>query len=225
MRWTFFCAACWFGAASAVTLPDAALDAYINKVGRALASHVDDRNFSITFTIYEDGKAGSGPPAAPGAFPYAAKDRLGLEPVAFADGPIHVPLGLLRKVDSEAELAGMLAHSIAHIALRHGARIGTGGVGDPTSVLGLARKYELDADALAVLILAEAGYDPSALVKFLKKPPPDDRSEQVVVASSLPPVASRIAEMEKVIATLPAANYTAQTGEFDAIDAKLKSSR
>jgi beta-barrel assembly-enhancing protease len=110
-------------------------------------------------------------------------------------GFVAVTTGLLRAVRSEDELAAVLAHEVAHVALGHpmqpveAARRQerlTGVLLDGTSDLvhaffgkvveagtdvaldrGFGNRNELAADALAARILAEAGYDPGALAVFL----------------------------------------------------------
>ncbi|HLJ16285.1 MAG TPA: M48 family metalloprotease [Bryobacteraceae bacterium] len=214
------------GSLSLVT--DEKLPAYVTKLGAALSDHVAVNPFSFTFKIYSEKKPGGAPITGLTLFPYGLKERENLEPIALAGGPIYVPLDLLRKAYSEAELAAMLAHSMAHIVLRHQTRMALygqsarPGTPAPIGLLGQARKFELDADALAVRILADAGYNPSGLASFLKKLLPDERSTEAVMLSSLPAVPSRIEAIENVIEALPRQDYTAQTGEFPAISAKLK---
>ncbi|MGH9666344.1 MAG: M48 family metalloprotease, partial [Bryobacteraceae bacterium] len=210
---------------------DGPLAAYVATLGAGLDRHVLANPFPFTFRIYDDTKPGSKPPAGPMMFPYEVKDRRDLEPVAIAGGPIFVPLGLLRKAGSEPELAAALAHAMAHIALRHSVRMAAlalGIVSAPSGLLEQARKYELDADALAVRILADSGSDPGALVAWLSKPP-DERTFQQVMLSSLPLRPNRIEAIRNVLAGLPRREYAAnpfgKPGEFAAISAKLKASR
>ena len=133
---------------------------------------------------------------APGArYPYAIKAVNNNEINAFAlpGGPMYVHRGLLETARSEAELAGVLAHEMAHVALRHGthqaskayltqsglgllggligkpsgssARIlnTIGGVGLNALFLKFSRDDEYEADQVGTRIMAKAGYDPLAM--------------------------------------------------------------
>ena len=99
--------------------------------------------------------------------------------------------GLVKKTASDDELAGVLAHEIAHIAARHSvkryesslglqilqlatlaARQGAAsrgvGVGLRAAQLAYARQDELEADQLSVKYMKAAGFDPTAMLSFLK---------------------------------------------------------
>lgn len=112
--------------------------------------------------------------------------------VSLPGGFVYVNRGLLEKVGSDDELAGVLAHEVGHIAARHAVKrlqasmgysllqalaIGTknpaAARGTQVAVtqifLAYARGDELLADRLAVRTLKRAGYDPYAMVQFLKK--------------------------------------------------------
>lgn len=211
---------------------DDQLTAYVAMVGAGLANGLSANPFPFSFQIYDDTKRGNQPLAGSMMFPYAVHDRQDLEPVALAGGPIFVPLRLLQNVRSESELAAALAHAMAHIVLRHSVRMAAfelGIVSAPAGLLEQARKYEMDADALAVRILTDAGSDPDALAAFLSKPPPDGRGLEQVLSSSLPPRSNRIEAIRNVIAGLPRMEYSSnpfgKPGEFAAISAKMKASR
>jgi hypothetical protein len=132
---------------------------------------------------------------APGAkYPYSIKGVNATEINAFAlpGGPMYVNRGLITSSRSEAELAGVLAHEMAHVALRHGTtqaskaylgeaglsllggllgRRGTtaqivnaiGGFGLNAAFMKFSRSDEYEADALGAEIMAKAGYDPTAM--------------------------------------------------------------
>lgn len=109
------------------------------------------------------------------------------EPIALLGGPVFVPQSMIPADD--AKTAAILAHAIAHIALRHYTRAMTrrdlaeaGGkaaampVGGSNAV-SLAQKnyltqfttnFEFDADRLAVKLMMDAGYDPQALIRWLQ---------------------------------------------------------
>jgi predicted Zn-dependent protease len=111
---------------------------------------------------------------------------------ALPGGPIFITEGLLRLLKSEAELAGVLGHEIGHVIARHsperlakqqltqgllGALVV--GSGDYTTAqigqvvgnminMSYGREDELESDALGIRIMAEAGYDPRALVRVME---------------------------------------------------------
>ena len=110
------------------------------------------------------------------------------EPIALPGGPVFVAQSMLPA--DEAETAAILAHAIAHIALRHYTRemtrseIGTKAAANPAAATNgavqLASKnysaplntsFEFDADRFAVKLLIDAGYDPQALVRWLESFP------------------------------------------------------
>lgn len=136
---------------------------------------------------------------APGArYPYRIKAVNASEINAFAlpGGPMYVNRGLVQSARTEAELAGVLAHEMAHVAMRHGTHqaskvyltqsglgilggllgrgsSGTakvlqaiGGVGLNAVFLKFSRDDEYEADQVGVQILANAGYDPRAMADF-----------------------------------------------------------
>ena len=138
---------------------------------------------------------------APGArYPYAIKAVNASEINAFAlpGGPMYVNRGLIEAARSEAELAGVLAHEMSHVALRHGthqaskaylsqAGLGIlggllgrnggnasnivnaiGGLGLNVVFLKFGRDDEYQADQLGAEIMARAGYDPSAMANFFE---------------------------------------------------------
>jgi Zn-dependent protease with chaperone function len=151
------------------------VDAYLNKVVRKLAAQ------------------------APGArYPYAIKavNDSAINAFALPGGPMYVNRGLFEAARSEAELAGVLAHEMAHVALRHGthqaskAYLGQAGLGILGGLLGrnggntaqivnavgglglnavflkFSRDAEYQADQVGAAIMAGAGYNPVAMADF-----------------------------------------------------------
>ena len=130
-------------------------------------------------------------------YPYRVRISNANEANAFVlpGGPIFISRGLLTLARTEAELAGVIAHSMAHVALRHGtgraskAYVGkaglgalgglvgrspipgvinaVGGFGLDAAFLTFGRSDEYEADALGAELMARAGYDPVALATFL----------------------------------------------------------
>lgn len=116
---------------------------------------------------------------------------------ALPGGPMYVNRGMIQAAKNEGEMAGVMAHEIAHVALRHGTANATkqsnplnqilgigailggailaGEAGAQLGALGVqawmtrySRKYETQADVLGAQILANAGYDPRDLANMFK---------------------------------------------------------
>jgi len=113
--------------------------------------------------------------------------NLQTEPIALPGGPVFVGQSMVSADD--AVTAAILAHAIAHIALRHYTReltradlmeIGRKAAANTMGAVQLASKnysvhlnpsFEFDADKFAVKLLIDAGYDPQALVRWLESFP------------------------------------------------------
>ncbi len=119
-------------------------------------------------------------------------DTADLNAFALPGGGIYIHRGLLAYLNSEAELAAVLAHEIGHVTARHSvqqqsmasaggllsavaaAYTGIGAVGDlgnlanTALVRGYGREHELEADGLGAEYLARAGYDPTAMISMLE---------------------------------------------------------
>jgi predicted Zn-dependent protease len=147
---------------------------YVNNLGRWLALHSSRPDLPWHFGILEVDTVNAF--ATPG-------------------GNVFVSRGLLMRVHSESELAGILAHEISHVALKHHlsdiqknaqknlaldlASVKSGGltgeaaravarVGLEGYVRGLSREDELAADRMGVVIAARSGYEPYGLVAVLQ---------------------------------------------------------
>src|SRR5262249_30789416 len=124
---------------------------------------------------------------------------------AFPGGPIYITRGAIAAARSESELAGSLAHEIAHVALSHGAcqaskaylaqaglgALGgfaggdaatnivaaVGGAGFNVVFLKYSREAEAEADALGAKILMRAGYDPREMTVFFQALGRGERAE------------------------------------------------
>lgn len=149
---------------------DAELQAYVEKIGQRLVAHSDKPDLKFTFTVL---------------------DAPGINAFATPGGFIYVNRGLLAYLNSEAELAGVLGHEIAHVTARHHARRKTAGVtGKVLSgaayvltrsravyaasnmygaelISGYGRDMELEADGLGAKYMYRAGYEPEALLDVI----------------------------------------------------------
>jgi predicted Zn-dependent protease len=153
-------------------LQDAALTKYVSLVGNVLAKASNRPDLKWEFIVL---------------------DTDGVNAFAAPGGLVHITKGALGMVRSEAELAGVLGHEIAHITKKHtvnaikkskATKIGTDEVGSRTNYLATVvadlvydnivenkwdRGDEDDADQEGVRLAAKAGYNPAGLTLFLQK--------------------------------------------------------
>ncbi|MGF1589181.1 MAG: M48 family metalloprotease [Pleurocapsa sp.] len=169
---------------------------YVDQIGRKIASASGREEFDYQFYIVMDD--------AFNAF-------------ALPGGKIFVNAGAIMKTDSEAELAGLLAHEVAHSALSHGFQLAAKGnltaniisyipyVGNTASnliVLNYSRAMEKQADIFGTRILVNAGYAADGvrnLMAQLDKSRDEDNSEPPAWLSSHPNTKQRIDYLERLI--------------------------
>jgi len=158
---------------SAKVVDDPVIAEYVNRVGQNLVRNSDAK---VPFTI-------------------KVLDSEEVNAFALPGGFFFVNSGLIMKADSEAELAGVMAHEIAHVAARHGTRQATrgqlvnlasiplifmggwtgyavrqaAGLAIPLGFLSFSRGFESEADLLGLEYLYKTGYDPTAFVDFFEK--------------------------------------------------------
>ena len=135
--------------------PDRRLAAYVTRVGRRVAAHAGRPDLAFRFRVL------------------ASPDPQGY---ALLGGFVYVTSGALARLGSEAELAALLAHEVAHVALDHGDDLleidSDAPLSDPGAVrrqLAHERDDEIQADERAVALLVAAGYHPSAMVTMLRR--------------------------------------------------------
>lgn len=158
------------GAAPLVS--DAALQNYVNRVGRWVATQSERPDLPWHFAVIDTASINAF--AAPGGY-------------------VLLTRGLYEILDNEAQLAGVLAHEIAHVVRRHhvtvmqkSAALSAGaqlaqrdnrsallnnmiGSGAEVFARGLDKSAEHEADAMGVVLAARAGYNPFGLVDVLHK--------------------------------------------------------
>jgi predicted Zn-dependent protease len=164
-------------------------------------------------------------------FPYSFKVVADDSVNAFAlpGGPMFIQTGLIQEVESEAQLAGVMAHEMSHIALRHGTNqaskanlvqlplaLASGGGGLLGSVvqssvlLKFSRGAEAQADYNGVLIMSDAGYNPIELARFFEKLEAQKGKESRLgeFLSSHPNSGNRVQAIEALIRQLPPQQYS-----------------
>jgi beta-barrel assembly-enhancing protease len=148
--------------------------------------------------------------------------------MALPGGFFYVNSGLILAADEEAEMAGVMAHEIAHVAACHygremtraqllqmasiplifiGGAIGYGayeasGLAIPMTFLKFSRGFEAEADYLGVEYMYRAGYDPSAFISFFEKIQAMEKKKPGTLAKAFethPPTADRIEKSQDEI--------------------------
>ena len=160
---------------SSKLIDDPVVTEYVNRVGQNLVRNSDAK---VPFTI-------------------KVIDSDVVNAFALPGGFFYVHSGLILRADAESELAGVMAHEIAHVAARHGTKnatkgelaqmatiplilLGPGGWAGygiyeglnfaiPMSFLKFSRDAEFEADYLGLQYMYAAGYDPNAFVTFFEK--------------------------------------------------------
>jgi predicted Zn-dependent protease len=157
-------------------LRDAAVTRYVEQVGRRLAAQAGGPDYPYSFTV---------------------ADKADLNAFALPGGPVWVHRGILEAARDESQLAGVLAHEIAHVAQRHAAeqltkatvangllgllgsvldgrgkgeaatRVGAG-VATQMMFLKFSRDDEREADRVGAEIMRRAGWDPRGMVEFFE---------------------------------------------------------
>jgi predicted Zn-dependent protease len=145
---------------------DQAIQEYVNAVGQRIARNSDLPDMKWTFAVIDEGS---------------------INAFTTGGGYVYVHRGLLTYLNSEAELAAVLGHEIAHVTARHPARgqsrsvganlgllaaiilTGNAAIADVASigaaawVQGYGREAESEADAIGMKYMVRAGYDPRAM--------------------------------------------------------------
>jgi len=153
------------------------LQAYIGTVGKKLTSSADAGEFPYSFKVVVDKS---------------------INAFALPGGPMYIHTGLLAAADNESQMAGVMAHEVSHVALRHGTNqaskqqmlqlpamlagqaTGSGGLLGTLSQLGInlgansvllkfSRSAETEADLLGTRLMHNAGYNPAELANFFRK--------------------------------------------------------
>jgi len=188
-------------------LKDRVIEEYINRLGQNLVRN-SDAQVPFTIKVVEDDEINAF--ALPGGF-------------------FYVNTGLIMAADSEAELAGVMAHEIAHVAARHATRNMTkgqiwniasiplifiggpvgfavqeaAGLAVPMGFLKFSRDAEREADLLGIEYEYKAGYDPTSFVSFFEKLKAQEKKKGNFISkafSTHPMTADRVERAQSEIA-------------------------
>ncbi len=210
-------------------IDDPVVTEYVNRVGQNLALHSDSK---IPFTI-------------------KVLDSDDVNAFALPGGFLYVNKGAILAADTEAELAGVMAHEIGHVAARHGVEQAskatlanyamiplifmTGGlgyiayqaaqIGVPLTFLKFNRGMEAEADKLGAEYLWAAGYDPNNFLSFFEKLEKKEKHKPGTLSKLFgthPPTPDRITKVHDLLARFPDRDeYTVTTSEFSRVKSRL----
>ena len=215
-------------------LNDNRIDEYVEGIGRRLATAIPPefqrREFRYTFDVVNQKE---------------------INAFALPGGPMFLNRGMIEAAKSEAEMAGVMAHELAHVALRHGTAQATkgekfqigaiagqvlgaivggtaGSVISQGSQLGLGtyflkygRAYESQADLLGAQMMARAGYDPRQMANMYKTIEAQGGGGGPEFLSSHPNPGNRFEAINREAATLRVTNPVRDTGEFQSVKTRL----
>jgi len=188
---------------------DPVISEYINRLGQNLVRNSDSQ---VPFTI-------------------KVIDSDDINAFALPGGFFYVNSGLILAADEEAELAGVMAHEIGHVAACHAARgesranlaqimtiplifmggpIGYAayegaGLAVPLTFLHFSRGFEAQADYLGLEYMYKAGYDPQAFISFFEKVQATEKKKPGTISkafSTHPQTPDRIGKSQQEIATI-----------------------
>ncbi len=190
-------------------IPDEALQHYIDRVGQKVAGVSQRPDWEYRYVAVEDTM---------------------INALALPGGHIYITRGLLEKLTSEAQLAGVLAHETAHVVARDSAvamskemglnalmiaaaAAGRGQAAQMVSVTGYfmmlrySREDEQEADEAGMDYLAAAGYDPRAMVETMQMFQDLDKVQPIEFLSTHPSPENRVRYLsERVAARYPEAS-------------------
>jgi len=175
--------------------------------------------------------------------------------LALPGGFLYVNKGLILEAESESELAGVMAHGIAHVCARHATRLQSmkqylhlsnptvsagkplsqiaihysSGLGISLELVAISREFEMEADQLGIQYLWNTGYDPEAFVSLLEKMQIREKNNPGHSAAyfrAYPSTADRIAQCREEERALPKKDsYITSSPEFGRVKARLLADR
>jgi beta-barrel assembly-enhancing protease len=215
-------------------LRDSQATGYVEEVGRRLVAAIPSEFQHPEFRYY-----------------FRIVNASDINAFALPGGPMYVNRGMIEAARSEGEMAGVMAHELAHVALRHGTAQATkaqkysilaGVAGIAGAILGgpavgqmgqaavgayflkFSREYETEADILGAQIMARAGYDPRDLANMFRTiERTSGRSGAPEFLSSHPSPSNRYARINQEAALLRVQQPPIQNDmEFRQVQARLR---
>ena len=207
---------------------DRRLTEYVDGIGQRLAKVSQDPSYAFTFKVVADPN---------------------INAFALPGGPIYVHSGLIAAADNEAQLAGVVAHEIGHVVLRHStnqaskrsifqipAALAAGALGNSGGLLGslanagvgfglnsvflkYSRSAEHDADIVGARMLAAAGYSPVEMATFFQKLEAAGGGSGPQFLASHPNPGNRVQYVTEEIQSYRNGNYTTNSAAFPSMKA------
>jgi len=216
-------------------LRDAEATSYLSRVGQRLVNSIPPEFQHPEFQYY-----------------FKIVNSSDINAFALPGGPMYVNRGMIEAAHNEGEMAGVMAHELSHVALRHGTAqatkaqkygllagiLGIGGqiLGGPAGAaaqiagqgvgvyfLKFRRDYETEADILGAHIMANAGYDPHDLANMFKTIERQSGGGGGGFLSDHPSPANRYDRINQEAQYLRVVNPIRDTRDFDRIQARLRS--
>jgi beta-barrel assembly-enhancing protease len=215
-------------------LNDERVDDWVEDVGARLAASIppefQHKEFQYTFDVVNQSE---------------------INAFALPGGPMFLNRGMIEKAKTEGEVAGVMAHELSHVALRHGTAQATKGekfqigaiagqvlgaivggtagsiisqgsqFGLGTYFLKYSREYESQADILGAQMLARAGYDPREMANMFKTIEAEGGGSGPEWMSSHPNPGNRFARINEEAKALRV-NGGYNTGQFAAVQSRLR---
>ncbi len=216
-------------------LNDARVDDYVEGVGRSLVraipSEFQEPAFRYTFEVVNQKE---------------------INAFALPGGPMFLHRGMIEAATTEGEMAGVMAHEIAHVALRHGTAQATKGekfqigaiagqilgaivggaagsviaqgssIGLGAYFLKYGRGYEREADLLGARIMAQAGYDPRDMAEMFRTIEKESGAGGPEWLSSHPNPGDRYNAIQKEAAMLQVRGTSSSPAGFSAVRSRLR---
>ena len=206
-------------------IKDPNLNNFLNSITKRLIAvpEADAQSFQYSFTIVNEKS---------------------INAFALPGGPAFVFTGLIAASDNDAQIAGVLAHEMSHVALRHGtnqvskanllqlpamlagaiagdsmmgqlAQLGIG-LGANSVMLKFSRNAERDADLLGARIMSVAGYDPIEMARFFEKLEAGGGSHTAFeqFLSDHPNPGNRVKAVEEEMQYFPKRNYLSDSHQL-----------
>ncbi|HEX8847797.1 MAG TPA: M48 family metallopeptidase [Pyrinomonadaceae bacterium] len=210
---------------------DSEIENYVENVGQRLVSAIPPEFQHPEFRYY-----------------FKVVNASDINAFALPGGPMYINRGMIQAARSEGEMAGVMAHELSHVALRHGTaqatkaqkysilagvagiagailggpavgQIGQAAVG--TYFLKFSREYETEADLLGAQIMARAGYDPRDLANMFQTIQQQGGSGGPEFLSSHPNPSNRYQRINQEAAMLRVDNPIRESAEFNRAKQRL----
>ena len=216
-------------------LNDPEVQSYVERVGQRLVSSIPSEFQHPEFRYF-----------------FKVVNARDINAFALPGGPMYVNRGMIEAARTEGEMAGVMAHELAHVALRHGTAqatkaqkysvlAGIGAIagavigGAPGAIIGqgsqaavgtyflkFSREYETEADILGAQIMARAGYDPRDLANMFKTIQSQGGSGGPEFLSSHPNPSNRYERINQEATLLRVENPIRNSNEFASIQQRLR---